>query len=165
MIESQFFFGHELWQVKSEGGDVGDQVINTLFKRDADTRLPQERTAYEEFHAEQGLPAAGTATDQRRPPPGQTTQGNLVQSFDACRSLGKLPRLSLSLVHFFSHTVDSSPLSRLSSPRYRLSCGACIPLWGGLPRSIGPLLDKDNILLLRYSIRLEYGSIPSPITK
>src|SRR4029450_12286728 len=114
VIESQFFFGHELWQVKSEGGDVGDQVINTLFKSDADARLPQLRPAYEEFHAEQGLAAAGTTTDQSWPPPRQATQGNLVQSFDACRGLGKLSRPFLSLVNSFGHTVDSLPLSRVS---------------------------------------------------
>ena len=44
----------------------------------------------------------------------QATQGNLVQSFDACRGLGKLSRQFLSLVNSFSHTVDSLPLSRVS---------------------------------------------------
>src|SRR4029453_15078034 len=78
VVESQFLLGDELWQIKSERGDVGDEVFNTLFKGDTDARLTQLCTAYEEFHAEQGLPAAGAATDERWPPLGQAARGNLV---------------------------------------------------------------------------------------
>jgi len=71
------------------------------------TSVQVDRIAAEEFHAEQGLPTAGAATDQGWPPPWQSAQGNLVQSLDTCRSLGESLRKWLSLVHCFSHTVDS----------------------------------------------------------
>src|SRR5262245_38805034 len=99
MIESQFFIGYELWQVKSERSNIDDQILNTFFKGDANARLTKLDTAYEEFHAEQGLAAAGTATDQCGPSLRQATAGNLVQSFDTRRGLGECPRKLLSLVH------------------------------------------------------------------
>ena len=91
VVEAELLGGDGGWQVEAERGDVGDHVLHALFKGHADAGLAKLHAAHQEFHAEQGLPTAGTATDQRWPPRRQATQRDLVQSLDARRGLGYSP--------------------------------------------------------------------------
>src|SRR4029453_7241704 len=105
-VHQELLLFGQILQVEPERADVLGELLGGLLEGEDDAGLAElGRTADEEFHREQRLPAAGAAADERGASAWQPPAGDLVEPLDAGRGLGERTVLRLVADRCSAHGV------------------------------------------------------------